>query len=156
MLTQRLTSTNTALGDRHAVRERAAGIHTWRDGFFENSDELHSVHRLPSLSRHTVARSVVSVAAQHTGRILLLPRSSVGSSHGRDQSLRERQGFPGAPSVFSYLDAARIFNDCGAESRLAASPPTVCILCCREGKGRALPSRGRISRTYGRATCRIH
>lgn len=96
MLTQRLTSTNAALDDRHAVWERTAGIHTWRDGFFENSDELHSVHRLPSLSSHgrSLARSVVSVAAQHTGRILLLPRSSVGSSHGAGSVATRETGVP--------------------------------------------------------------
>lgn len=46
------------------------------------------------LSCHTVARSVVSVAAQHTGRILLLPRSSVGSSHGAGSVATRETGVP--------------------------------------------------------------
>lgn len=62
--------------------ECVAPINTWRDRFFENSDELHSVHRLLSLSLHTVASSIVSVAAQCSQRIIFLPQSSVGASHG--------------------------------------------------------------------------
>lgn len=88
----------------------------------------------------------------------LLPRSTQGGLYvvhgaqseaatGRDRWLRERRGFPGAlAALVLHSDGARNSKSGCAESRrLAAPPPPVCILCCREGKGRALPSRGRIS-----------
>lgn len=95
---------------------------------------------------HTVASSIVSVAAQRSQGIIFLPLCSEGGSLGWDQLAVKKAEIPRFSHSAFHSDGA------GKRQRMwrrAASPPTVRILCCREGKGRALLSRGRISRTDG-------
>lgn len=114
---------------------------------------------IPSAGRPLCACVCVSVSLSRLlARYFGLPRSTQGGLYvvhgalwkaatGRDRWLRERRGFPGAlAALVLHSDGARNSNGgCVESRRLAAPPPPVCILCCREGKGRALPSRGRIS-----------
>ncbi len=95
-------------------------IFTWRDRFFEDSDELHSVHRLPlslslSLTLHSVANSIVSVAAQRSQRIIFLPRSSVGASHGAGSVGDKRADVPRCELGVFHSKGAGNVNDRGAE-----------------------------------------
>lgn len=87
------------------------GILTWRNGFFENSDELHSVLQLP-LSLRT---RTVSVASQLTQRIICLPPSSVCTSH-RAGSIGDEGGV-GSPvlAVRFHSDGAGNISGRGAE-----------------------------------------
>ena len=59
---------------------------TWRDGFLEDRDELHSVpSALSSLGRCRLPRSA------HSG-IIFLQRGSVGASHGAGSVCEEGGG----------------------------------------------------------------
>ncbi len=91
----------------------AGFILTRRDRFFEDSDELHSAGC--SLSLHSVASSLVSVAAQRSQRIIFLPRSSVGASHGAGSVGGKTGGSSRCSLGVSHSDGAGNVNGRGAE-----------------------------------------
>lgn len=127
------------------MRECAGPVFTWRDRLLEDSDELHSVHRLRCLALSALGS--FGCRAAHSG-LFFFHGSQAVSATGRDQSAGDEAEVPRCRCGVFHSDVAETLTAV-AQSHVSSFTPPVRILLSGGKAARDSPAEGYHALTAG-------